>query len=73
VAAAWGSRSLHYNSLTGPLPTELGTLDALTYLCVRRPYPPRLDACTVTGLWAEHGGLSVQVSIQERSHGHVAH
>jgi hypothetical protein len=58
VAAAWGSRSLHYNSLTGPLPTELGTLDALTYLCVRRPYPPRLDACTVTGLWAECGGLT---------------
>jgi hypothetical protein len=32
-----GCRSLNANGLTGPLPTELGTLDALTYLCVRRP------------------------------------
>jgi hypothetical protein len=49
----WVRRSLHYNVLTGPLPTELGTLTALTYLCVHRPHPPRLDACAVTGLWAE--------------------
>jgi hypothetical protein len=32
-----GCRWLYQNSLTGPLPTELGTMDALTYLCVRRP------------------------------------
>ena len=49
----WVCRSLSYNSFTGTLPTELGTMDALTGLCVRRPHPPRLDACAVTGLWAE--------------------
>jgi hypothetical protein len=49
-------RYLHYNSFTGPLPTELGNLDALETLCVRRPHPPRLDACAVTGVWAERGG-----------------
>jgi hypothetical protein len=38
------------------LPTELGTLTALTKLCVRHPHPPRLDACAVTGLWTERGG-----------------
>jgi hypothetical protein len=32
------------NGLTGTLPTELGTMDALTNLCVHRPHPPRLDA-----------------------------
>ena len=37
------------NGLTGTLPTELGTMDALTNLYVRRPHPPRL-ACAVTGL-----------------------
>jgi hypothetical protein len=52
----WGCRGLSYNSFTGPLPTELGTLTALNGLCVRRPHPPRLDACAVTGLWAERGG-----------------
>jgi hypothetical protein len=41
---------------TGTLPTELGTLTALAYLCVCRPHPPRLDACAATGLWAECGG-----------------
>jgi hypothetical protein len=40
-------RSLDDNRLTGPLPTELGTMDAVTHLCVRRPHPPRLDACAV--------------------------
>jgi hypothetical protein len=49
-------RWLYGNGFTGPLPTELGTLDALTKLYVRRPHPPRLDACGVTGLWAERGG-----------------
>jgi hypothetical protein len=44
-------RALSSNSFTGPLPTELGTMDALTSLCVR-PHPPRLHACAVTGLWA---------------------
>jgi hypothetical protein len=56
AAAAWGCRGLEVNSLTGTLPTELGTMDALTSLCVRCPHPPCLDACTVTGLWAERGG-----------------
>jgi hypothetical protein len=46
-------RYLYQNSFTGTLPTELGTMDALAILCVRRPHPPRLDACAVTGLWAE--------------------
>ena len=53
----WGSRRLYSNGLTGTLPTELGTLTALTYLCVHRPHPPCLDACAVTGLWAERGGV----------------
>jgi hypothetical protein len=55
-AAGW-CRSLFGISLGGQLPTELGTLTALTDLCVRRPHPPRLDVCTVTGLWAECGGV----------------
>jgi hypothetical protein len=45
-------RYLDNNDLTGPMPTELGTMDALIYLCVCRPHPPHLDACAVTGLWA---------------------
>jgi hypothetical protein len=45
----WGCRYLDGNSLTGPLPTELGTMDALYYLCVHHPHPPRLDACAVIG------------------------
>jgi hypothetical protein len=32
-------RYLHENSLTGTMPTELGTMDALTALCVRRSSP----------------------------------
>ena len=40
VAAAWGCRGLDVNSLTGALPTELGTMDALLNLCVRNPHPP---------------------------------
>jgi hypothetical protein len=48
---AWGCRSLHNNGFTGTLPTELGTLTALTHLCVHRPHPPCLDACAITGLW----------------------
>jgi hypothetical protein len=47
-------RGLYNNRLTGTVPTELGTMDALTMLCVRRPHSSRLDACAVTGL-----GLSV--------------
>jgi Fe-S-cluster-containing dehydrogenase component len=58
----WVCRYLHYNSFTGPLPTELGTMDALRILCVRHPHPPCLDACAVTGLWAEYGDVGVQVS-----------
>jgi hypothetical protein len=56
----WGCRDLNHNRFTGTLPTELGTMDALTYLCVHRPHPPRLDACAVTGLWAERrwGGVA---------------
>ena len=57
MAAAWGCRGLDVNSLTGALPTELGTMDALVLLCVRLPHPPRLDACAVAGLWAERGGV----------------
>jgi hypothetical protein len=49
-------RYLNENTLTGPLPTELGNLDAMTTLCVRRLHPLRLHACVVTGLWAECGG-----------------
>jgi hypothetical protein len=52
----WECRGLFNNRLTGTLPTELGTMDALTSLCVHRPHPPRLDVCAVTGMWAEHGG-----------------
>jgi hypothetical protein len=62
-------RSLSSNDLTGTLPTELGTMDALYYLCVPRPHPPRLDACAATGLWAERGcGVGVQGAIQQRFH-----
>jgi hypothetical protein len=68
-----GCRWLYQNSLTGPLPTELGTMDAMAYLCVRRPHPPCLDACAVTGLWAEHGGgVGEQISTREQSHGAAA-
>ena len=55
----WWCRDVSSNSLTGPLPTELGTLTALTELCVRHPHPPCLDACAVTGLWAERGAMWV--------------
>jgi Fe-S-cluster-containing dehydrogenase component len=59
--AEWGGdvgcRDLRYNSCTGTLPTELGTMDALTSLCVHLPHPPRLDACAITGMWAEWGGV----------------
>ena len=50
VGEAWGCRWLEENDLTGPMPTELGTMDALTSLCVHRPHPPCLDACSVTGV-----------------------
>ena len=40
----------YYYGFTGTLPTELGTLTALTYLCVSRPHPPCLDVCAVTRL-----------------------
>jgi hypothetical protein len=34
----------------------------------------RLDACAVTGLWAERGGdVGVQGSIRQQFHGHTAH
>jgi hypothetical protein len=66
-------RNIFANSWTGPLPTELGTMDALEYAYVRHPHPPRLDACAVTGLWAERGDVvGVQVSIRQRSHGPAA-
>jgi hypothetical protein len=70
VAVGWVRRSLSSNGFTGTLPTELGTLTKLYSLCVHRPYTPRLDACAVTGLWAERGGgEGVQGTIQERFHG----
>jgi hypothetical protein len=47
-------RHLAVNGLTGTLPTELGNLDVLGYLCVRHPHR-RMDACAVTGSWAERG------------------
>jgi hypothetical protein len=72
-AAAWGYRSLPTNILTGTVPTELGTLTALTQLCVHRPLPPRLHVCTVTGLWAERGGVGIQVSTHQQSYGDGAH
>ena len=50
AVAMWVCRMLFGNDFTGTLPTELGTLTALMYLCVRRPHPPCLDACTVIGL-----------------------
>jgi hypothetical protein len=72
-AASWGSRHLQSIGLTGLLPTELGTLIALTRLCVRSPHPPCLDACAVAGLRAERdGGVGVQESIRKRSHGAAA-
>jgi Fe-S-cluster-containing dehydrogenase component len=59
--AEWGGvvgcRYLDNNVITGTLPTELGTMDALNRLCVHRPHTPRLDVCAVTGLWAEWGGV----------------
>ena len=59
---------LSYNGLAGTLPTELGTLTALTVMCVHRPHPPRLDACTaVVGLWAECGGMGESRDIEENS------
>jgi hypothetical protein len=70
----WGYRFLDFNGLTGPMPTELGTLTALTRLCVRHPHPPRLDVSTVTGLWAERGGgVGMQGAGREQSHGGTAH
>jgi hypothetical protein len=48
---AWACRYLFNNGFTYLLPTELGTMDTLFELCVRRPHSLRLDACTVTGLW----------------------
>jgi hypothetical protein len=69
----WECRGLFNNRLTGTLPTELGTMDTMYYLCVHRPHPPRLDVCAVTGLWAERGGgVRVQAAIQQRFHGHDA-
>jgi hypothetical protein len=66
-------RTLCRNDLTGPLPTELGTLTALTRLCVRRPHPPCMDTCAVTGLWAERGGgVGMQGAGREQSHGGTA-
>jgi hypothetical protein len=59
AAATWVYRALRSNYLTGTLPTELGTMTgahASGWVCVRRPHPPRLDVCAVTGLWAERGG-----------------
>jgi hypothetical protein len=68
----WG-RYLNSNELTGTLPSELGTMDALVFLCVRHPRPPRLNACVVTGLRAERGGVWMQVAGREQSHGGTAH
>jgi hypothetical protein len=54
----------------GPLPTELGAMNALRNLYVRHPHPPRLDACAVTGWCAEcGGGVGAQVSTQQHFHG----
>jgi hypothetical protein len=60
VTGLWAERGggeecrwLSDNGFTGTLPTELGTLTAVTRLCVHRPHPPRLDTCAVTGLWVE--------------------
>ena len=65
-----GCRYLSSNGITGTLPTELATMDALTSLCVRLPHPPRLDACVVAGMWTECGG-DVQDAILQRSGGDV--
>ena len=62
MVKASACRDLGVCNLAGTLPTELGNLVALRYLCVRRPHPPRLHACVVTGLLAECGGGVVQVS-----------
>jgi hypothetical protein len=35
----WVCRVLSSNDFTGPLPTELGTMDAMYQLCVRLPSP----------------------------------
>jgi hypothetical protein len=56
AAVARGCRALSENNLTGTVPTQLGMLTALTFLCVRLPHQPRLHECAVTGLWAERGG-----------------
>jgi hypothetical protein len=67
AAVGWGCRDLWLNGLTGTLPTELGTLIALTYLCVCRPHRVWTRA-PVTGLCAERR-RGVQVSILQQSHG----
>jgi hypothetical protein len=36
VALGWGCRWLSDNMLTGPMPSEMGSMDALEYLCVLR-------------------------------------
>jgi hypothetical protein len=54
------------------VPTELGMLTALSNLCVRCSHPPCLDACAVTGLWADRGIGGLQVSERQRSHGAAA-
>jgi hypothetical protein len=74
AAVALGCRFLSTNSITGTLPTELGKLTAVANLCVRRPHPPCLDTCAVTGLWAERGGgVGMQGAGREQSHGGTAH
>ena len=68
-----GRRDLRGDSeqiLTGTLPTELGTLTALTWMCVRHPPPlPERVRCHR----AERGGVEVQVAIRSHSHGDTAH
>jgi hypothetical protein len=44
-----GSRQIHQNGFTGPLPAELGAMDALEYLCVHRSHPPPLTRAD--GVW----------------------
>jgi hypothetical protein len=83
VAGLWAERGGYVEEcrdlsssigLTGTLPTELGLLTTLTLLCVRRPHPPCLDACAVTGLWTERGGdMGLQEDNQQRYHGHTAY
>jgi hypothetical protein len=84
-----GCRGLRTNSLTGPLPTQLGTMNALGTLCVHRPHPPpsptmdagrvqtaeRREVGLVASQWRSYlsTGEDVHALCLNRSQGSVSH